>query len=418
MPPLLGIVIASAGLGALVGLIRQWSDQVARPATPVDFGGVRTHTLWAILGCIGAIASRDYAPFSLPVVIIAVAAHLIVLRRQGADGNAPGSTSFAASLLTLFIGALVAWDHTQSAIVIAALTMVLLGLKQPLHAWTRAFTEADIRATLQFVAVTGVVLPLVPNRNFGPLEAFNPFTTWMFVVLISGLGFAGYVAMRLLGARAGLLVTSLLGGLASSTAATLAFSRRSRQDPALSAHYAFAAVIACTVMLARVALVISVLNRQLALSLLLPFACMTLPAAGYGGWLWRARRAEFRQVEAPNVGNPLGLFTAMKFALLYALISFLVKVVTHSGWQTGLLPLSFASGLTDMDAISLTLANSLKTGAIPLSLATQAVILAAVANSVLKAAFAIGLGSPTLRRHVTVVLGLTAAVGVIAIFIV
>jgi uncharacterized membrane protein (DUF4010 family) len=419
MPPLLGLIIASAGLGALVGLIRQWSDQVAKPANAVDFGGVRTHTLWAILGCLGAVASRDYAPFSLPIVLIAVAAHLIFWRRQErADGATPGSTSFAASLLTLFIGALVAWDQTQSAIVITALTMVLLGLKQPLHAWTRAFTEADIRATLQFVAVTGVVLPLVPNRNFGPLEAFNPYTTWMFVVLISGLGFAGYVAMRLLGARAGLLVTSLLGGLASSTAATLAFSRRSRQEPALSAHYAFAVVIACTVMLARIALVIGILNRQLALALLLPFACMTLPAVGYGGWLWRTRQSEFRKVEAPNVGNPLGLPTAIKFALLYALISFLVKAATHAGWQTGLLPLSFASGLTDMDAISLTLANNLKTGAIPLPLATQAVIVAAVANSVLKAALAVGFGSPALRRHVAVVLGLTAVAGVIAIFIV
>lgn len=411
LPPLLGPIFASAGLGALVGLIRQWSEQTEHGGK-TDFGGVRTHTFWAILGCLGAVASRDFTPLALPVVITVVAAHLLVAHVRHGDAASPGSTSFAASLLTLFTGALVAWGHTQTAVVVAALTMVLLGIKQPIHAWTRAFTPADIRGTLQFVAITGVILPLVPNRAFGPFDAFNPYSTWLMVVLISGLGFSGYIAMRLFGTRAGILVTSLFGGLASSTASTLAFSRRSREEPELSTDYAFAVVTACTVMLPRVVIVVFLLSPTLALRIGPAFAAMALPAVVYGiRHLWLAPRAEKGSVASPAMTNPLSLFTAIKFALLYAVIAFLVKAATQLDWQAGLLPLSFISGLTDVDAISLSMANSLRAATVPLELAASAVVIAAVANSLLKAALAASLGSPLLRLRAGSVLIATALVG-------
>jgi uncharacterized membrane protein (DUF4010 family) len=409
--PLLGPVFASAGLGALIGLIRQWGEQAEHNGR-ADFGGVRTHTFWAILGCLGAVASRDFTPLAFPVVIIVMAAHLLIAHSRLVDATSPGSTSFAASLLTLFTGALVAWGHTQTAVVVGALTMVLLGIKQPIHAWTRAFTPVDIRATLQFVAITGVVLPLVPNRDLGPFGGFNPFATWMMVVLISGLGFTGYIAMRLFGTRAGILVTSLFGGLASSTASTLAFSRRSREEPELSRDYAFAVVAACTVMLPRVLVVVFLLSPELAVRIAPGFAAMLLPAVAYGVWQWWfSRRPEKSAVASPSMANPLSLLTAIKFALLYAIIAFLVKAATQLDLQAGLLPLSFVSGLTDMDAISLSMANNLRTSTVTIELAARAVIIAALANSLLKAALAASLGSPLLRRRAGGVLLATAAVG-------
>ncbi len=418
LPPLLGPIFASAGLGALVGLIRQWSEQTEHGGK-TDFGGMRTHTFWAILGCLGAVASRDFTPLALPIVITVVSAHLLVAHVRHGDAASPGSTSFAASLLTLFTGALVAWGHTQTAVVVAALTMVLLGIKQPIHAWTRAFTPADIRGTLQFVAITGVILPLVPNRTFGPFDAFNPYSTWLMVVLISGLGFSGYIAMRLFGTRAGILLTSLFGGLASSTASTLAFSRRSREEPELSLEYAFAVVVACTVMLPRIAIIVFLLSPALALRIAPAFGLMMAPALFYGVWQgWVARRAKKGTVASPAMSNPLSLATAIKFALLYAVIAFLVKAATQLDWQAGLLPLSFVSGLTDMDAISLSMANNTRGETVSLDLAARAVILAGVANSLLKAALAAGLGSPLLRKRAGGVLLATAAVGVAALFIV
>lgn len=417
MSTLLVSIIVSACLGALVGLIRQWSDQTSALGE-VDLGGVRTYTFWAMLGCVGAFLGDEHAPMLLAAIVTLVGLHQIVAMSRIAAAPLPGGTTFASTLLTVLVGALVFWDYRQAAVLIAATTMVLLGIKQPLHAWTRAFKIEDIRATLQFVAITGVILPLVPNRNFGPYEAFNPYATWLLVVLISGLGFAGYLAMRLLGARAGIMVTSILGGLASSTATTLAFSRRSKDEPAFSEHYAMAVVAACSVMLPRVILATSVVNLELATHLIAPFALMAVPAVVYGTWLWFARRPGLGIVETPKLTNPLSLKTAVKFALLYALIGFLVKAATHLDLlQHGLLPLSFISGLTDMDAISLSMAGNQNSGAVPLALATKAVIVAAIANSLLKAAFAAGFGSPVLRRETTLVLGATSAAGVASLWL-
>ena len=417
MPPALSLIAASAGLGALIGLIRQWSEQeVAAHDQERGFIGVRTHTLWAVLGCLTA-AAGEQAPWALPVTVAAISGHLIAARISPIGGGAPGSTSFAAALLTLFTGALVAWERTQGAVLVAALTMVLLGLKQPIHAWTRNFTRNDLQAILQFVAITGVVLPLVPNRPLGPYGAFNPYSTWLMVVLISGIGFVGYVAMRILGTRAGISVTSLLGGLASSTATTLAFSRRSKEDPVLSEHYAFAISTACTVMLPRVAIVIAVLNPALARALLPALAAMALPAIVFGAWFLLRRPAQGQEVSTPAMSNPLSLRTAIKFALLYAVFAFLVKVAAAQQWQAGILPLSFISGLTDMDAIALSMAQTQgRDAGVDLGLAVDAVIIAAVANSLIKAAFAVSLGSRELRLPVALVLGATAAVGVAAIF--
>lgn len=418
VPPLLAPIVASAGLGALIGLIRQWSDQ-SSPEGSIDLAGVRTYTFWSMLGCLGAYFNDTYSPAVLPLVLTLVGAHQIVALSRVTMPKPPGGTTFASMLLTLFVGALVFWHHYQAAALVAATTMLMIGLKQPLHAWTRTFKAEDIRAMLQFAAITGVILPLVPNRDFGPFAAFNPYSIWLMVVLISGLGFTGYIAMRFFGERAGILLTSLLGGLASSTASTLAFSRRSREAPALSAHFSLAVVIACSVMLPRVLIATSVLDRELAGALLLPFGLMLLPAVLYGLWRSFTRQAATAPQEVPTLANPLSLKTAIKFALLYGLISFLVKAATQLDLlQHGLLPLSFVSGLTDMDAISLSMAKNHASDAVPLTLAARAVIVAAIANSLLKAGFALSLGSPALKREVTLVLGATAAAGVASLWLV
>lgn len=407
MSPTLSALAAAAGCGALIGSIRQWSEQTRSNIEPADFSGVRTHTLWAMLGCIAV-----GFPWALPAVIALVAGHLITQRWTQEVKHPAGGTSLAAALITVLVGALIGTENPRAAVLATILTAVLLGLKQPIHDWTRRFTTADIRAALQFAAITGIVLPLVPNRDFGPFDAFNPYTTWLMVVLISGLGFVGYVAMRLLGARAGLLITSLFGGLASSTASTLAFSKRSREEPALSADYAFAAVASSTVMLPRTLAVIFVISPELALACTPGFALMTIPALAYGLWHWLSQRRDNAAVSSPSIANPLGLGTAIKFALLYAGIVLLVKAASALEWEAGILPLSFISGLTNMDAIALSMADSLADEAIAPKLAAQAVILGAVANSLLKAGLAASLGTSILRNRVAFVLLATAAVGV------
>ncbi len=410
MNELLTPIVVSACLGALIGLIRQWGDQ--HVPEPGEFAGLRTHTFWAVLGCLGAFAGAAHAPFALLGVVLAVAAHLIAQASHQHDRNPPGSTSFAGALLTILCGALVFWNETRAAILVAAMTMLVLGSKQPIHTWARELTAKDIRATLQFAAISGVILPLVPDQPIGPFGGFNPFSTWLMVVLISGLGFAGYLAIRFMGPRAGILLTGVFGGLASSTACTLAFSRRSREQPDLAEHYAMAVVTACTMMLPRVLAAIGLVNPDFAPALLVPFALMALPGIAYISWIWLRRRPTYRPGDIPDLGNPLGLVTAIKFGALYAVIAFLVRAFREQGWSEGLLPLSFVSGLTDVDAISLSIARE-QTGALAApGLATLAVVLATVANTLLKAGLAITLGSSGLKRRIAVVLGLTAATGV------
>lgn len=410
MDELIRTIIVSAGLGALIGLIRQWSEQTDHE--PGDFAGVRTQTFWAVLGCLAAFVTEAHMPYAFAVVLLLVGAHLIARTAREGDKNAPGSTSFVTALLTMFCGALVFWDEWKSAILVAATTIVLLGLKQPIHAWTREINARDIRATLQFVAISGVILPLVPNQDLGPYGGFNPFSTWLMVVLISGLGFAGYLAIRVVGPSAGILLTAVLGGLASSTASTLAFVRRSRDEPRLAEHYALAVAAACTVMLPRVLVATGLVNPELSRRLIAPFALMALPGIGYAAWVWLRRRPERKQGDTPQLGNPLSLATAIKFAALYSIIAFAVKAVQAQGWSQGLLPLSFVSGLTDMDAISLSVARDYSAESSGLRTAVQAVVLAAISNTLLKGGMAVGLGSAGLRWRVGLILGATALVGI------
>jgi Predicted membrane protein len=415
MAPTLSALAAAAGCGALIGSIRQWREQTRHSDDGPDFGGVRTHTLWALLGCIAA-----GFPWALPVVLVLVASHLVALRWQpgpSAD-RAPGGTGFAAALLTILVGALMSAGDARAATLVTALTIVLLGLKQPIHDWTRRFTTEDVRAALQFAAITGVILPLVPNRAIDPLEALNPFEIWMMVVLISGLGFAGYVAMRLFGAKAGLTLTAIFGGVASSTASTLAFSRSSRAEPALSEHYAFATVTACTVMLPRIVVAVALFSRPLAQALILPLAVMAAPALLYAAFFaLRRSPAADAEVAAPTVSNPLGPITALQFAALYAAVGLLIKLALDQQWQIGLLPIGFITGLTNADAISLQMAQSAREASVEIPLAMRAVVLAAAANSFFKAGMAWWVGAPAYRGRTALVLVATAVIGVAWAFV-
>jgi uncharacterized membrane protein (DUF4010 family) len=413
LEPLLLSTIAAAGLGAMIGLIRQWSEQASKKNNG-EFSGVRTFTFWSVLGCVAAFLSQEYSAAVLPVIVAMVGIHLALQARKE-DDSAPGSTTFAATLLTMLIGALVQWEHGEEAALLAALTVVLLGIKHPVHAWTKKFNETDIRATLQFVAITGVILPLVPNEDFGPYGGFNPYSTWMMVVLISGVGFAGYVMMRLLDTSAGIVLTSVLGGVASSTATTLAFSRRSREDPASSAYYAMGVAIACTIMLPRVLVLLGLIHRPLAMQLLLPFGAMAVPGVACAVFIWWRQHGRKHQTDQPTIGNPLSLMTAIKFAAIYAVISFLVKAAAESGHlQNSLLPLAFVSGLTDLDAIALSVARNLNSGEEGLGLAARAIIVAAISNSLLKGVLAVSLGRGALRWYIAIMMAGTIAAGVLA----
>jgi uncharacterized membrane protein (DUF4010 family) len=235
------------------------------------------------------------------------------------------------------------------------------------------------------------------------------------VVIVSGLGFAGYVAVRAMGPSLGILLTGLAGGLASSTATTLSMSRLSRDQPGLAKDCALAVVMACTVMLWRINALILIVSPALAINLIPDMAAMSLPGLVYAGWSFFRPRKD--PTSPGTYRNPLSLKVAMQFALIYAVVVFAVKAAGAHFGEAGLLVASFLSGLTDLDAIALSLSNLFKAGGVALPFAGACIVLAAVANSLMKLALAWGLGHWQLRSRVGVLMGITIFIGLGLFFI-
>lgn len=410
MPELLKALLVSASLGALLGLERQWSGQRNHPKAET-VAGARTFAVWGALGTLCAWIDRAHQPgiFLAGFLGMILLVSLFLYRRVVRDRDI-GLTTGGVSLATYLLGGLVAYGEVKTSVVVAVSLVVLLASKDWLHKMSQKFTSADVYQALQFAAVTGIVLPLVPDHPYGPYGAFNPFNIWLMVVLVSGLGFAGYVAVRIFGGNRGLAMTGLLGGLASSTATTLAMSRESRDQPGLGQVCALAVILACTVMLGRVAILVGAVSPTLFAATAPWLALMTVPAIIFAAWSWR----HFRDEEADGTAkpaeahNPLNLRVAIQFAILYALIVLLVKWAQDVFGGAGLYVASFLSGLTDLDAISLSLAQLQKTGHVLAHEGARALVIAAMANALLKAGIAVTLGSTSMQGPVLLVLGATA----------
>jgi uncharacterized membrane protein (DUF4010 family) len=419
MPEMLASLLVSASLGALLGLERQWSGERANPADDT-IAGARTFALWAVLGCLCAwLAQEQHAGFFLAGFVGMILFLSLFLYRRASRDRDIGLTTGAVGLTTYLLGGMVYWGYSRTAIIVTISLLLLLASKERVHGLSRKFTRTDVYQALQFAAVTGIVLPLVPDRDFGPYGAFNPWMIWLMVVLVSGLGFFGYVAVRVFGEDRGIPFTGLLGGLASSTATTLAMSRQSRAWPETGQLCALAVVLACTVMLGRVAVLVGAISPAALASTAPWLLLIALPGIIFALWSWRhLSRAQPAGTAARQVQNPLNLRIAIQFAILYALVVLAVRWANDGFGGSGVYWASFFSGLTDLDAISLSLAQLQRAGNIAATEAARAVIIAAGANSLLKAVLAISLGGPALRLPIILVLGSTVLLSAIAAWLI
>lgn len=415
MPELLKALLVSASLGALLGLERQWSGQRDNPEADT-IAGARTFALWGALGTLCAWFGREHhAGFFLAGFVAIIVLVSLFLHRRAQHDRDIGLTTGAVGLATYLLGGLVFYGEVKTAVVVAVSLVVLLASKDWLHRLSRRFSRQDVYQALQFAAVTGIVLPLVPDQPYGPYGAFNPFNIWLMVVLVSGLGFAGYVAVRVFGEDRGLAMTGLLGGLASSTATTLAMSRQSRVRPETGRLCALAVVLACTVMLVRVSILLGAVSPPLLLHTAPWLLFVAVPGLVFAAWSRRHFQARTGAAAAQaEVRNPLSLRIAIQFAILYALIVLLVRWAESGFGGAGLYTASFFSGLTDLDAISLSISQLQSEGQVGTQAAARAVLVAAGANSLLKAGMAVTLGGTAMRQPVTLVLGATVVAAALA----
>jgi uncharacterized membrane protein (DUF4010 family) len=401
----------AVGLGLLMGLEREWSNR----EEVTSFGGVRTFPLIALSGAASVYAGHA---LSLPVLPIAAFAGIAVLvavsyHASTAQGQF-GMTTEVSALLSFVIGALCGEGQLSVAVAIGVVAMLLLALKDSLHSLVTRIEARDIEATLRFALISAIVLPLLPDRDFGPppFDVLNPFEIWLMVVLIAGLDFAGYLLVKALGAEHGFGLTGLLGGLVSSTALTLGFARRSQDQPAQCNALALGILVAWTVMFVRVVGEVAVVEASLVPRVLPMLAALGVVGLAATAVLHRMRRAAKPATAALDTAkNPLELGSAVRFGLLYALITLGAKAAQEYAGDAGLYAAGALAGMTDVDAITLSMANLVRSNPESAAVAARTIAIAVLSNTAVKCGMVFALGSAPLRRAMLPVAGALAAAG-------
>ncbi len=390
----------SLAIGILVGLQREYAfDKDKREVS----AGIRTFGLMGLIGCAATMVAENLNSALPFVVIVLVGGGLIAINFFiEAWKSDTGLTTEFSALLTILAGALVYLDHMAIAIATIVAVTGLLSLKFEMHTFVRHLTKEDIVATLKFAVITAIILPVLPNKNFGPepFNLFNPHTIWLLIVLISGVSFVGYILIKIIGAKRGIGLVGLLGGLASSTAVTLTLTQRSRSTPQLSASFTQAILIAWTVMYVRLLILVAAVNISIIKYLWLPILAGTLAGLCYTLFLY-LRQSKDAEAEHVEMTNPFELGPAIKFGILFSVILLLSKAAQVYLGDTGLYLASLVSGLADVDAISLSVAK-MSTGGSSLSYssAATAIAFASVSNTVLKGAVSAIGGSAELRKTI------------------
>jgi uncharacterized membrane protein (DUF4010 family) len=408
----LGIALA---IGLLIGVERGWSERDEEDGTRV--AGVRT---FALIGLLGGAAALVAPPLDawLPALgllalgVLFATAYVIHARTRP---DQVGITVPVAGLLTFVLGALAASGEVAVAAAGAVVAALLLSSKPVLHHWLGTLRRRELSAGLQLLLLSVVVLPLLPDQGYGPWQTLNPHRIWWMVVLIAAMSFVGYFAVKEAGARKGAIFTGLFAGLASSTALTLHFSRLARGEPVLSPMLATGILLACGTMFPRMAVVLAVTAPGLLLPALPPLGLMTL--AVYGAalrqwWVSNDRRGE----SASPMTNPLELPAAIGFGALLALVMVLAKGVEVWLGGAGILALAAASGIADVDAITLSLAGMSGTGLDP-GVAVTGIVLAAATNCLVKGGMATAIGGGHLGLTVALPLGAAAVLGPLAVWL-
>lgn len=427
--PLVSLGLALA-IGILIGFEREQSGgardlEAERPrgdaSTKPFFGGSRTFPLVSLLGALSAVLARSLGVVVVLASLAAIAAPVTLgYAADLRDGKNRGLTSETALLLTFVLGAIAASDvitplrwRVVALASVAVVVTLLLSLKPTFHSLLRRVSKDDVLATLKFLLVAVVVLPLLPDASYGPLDAFNPAKIGLFVALVAGLSFVGYVAIRLLGARRGLGLTGLVGGLASSTAVTFTFSRRARDAEGLEVSCALAVVLACTVMFPRVLVLVAVVNRELLAPLVVPMAAMTAAGGVASALLYRRSRAREAGTEV-ELENPFELREALKLAAAFALVLFASKAImtylgTGASWLAGVV-----GGIADVDAITISMAKLAQGGLSPW-LATTTIVVGAATNTIVKAGLALAIGGIAFGKRVALSLAAVLAAGALGV---
>ncbi len=388
-------------LGAIVGTQRGWVMRNSVEGSRV--AGIRTFSLVGLLGGLVGIVGDLYSPLLIGFVLIALvmlACIAFVIQQKKSDDIS--ITGVVSLIVTYVLGVLAVSGQAVLAAAAAVITAVVLDNKKELHQALQKLQEYELDAALRLLLISIVLLPLLPNQGFGPWQALNPYEIWWMVVLIASISFVGYFAIKIGGAKRGILFTSVFAGLSSSTALTLQFSHLSRNQQGISPLLASGILLSCGTMFPRLIIVLSVINPHL-VKLLWPIVTVMMVALYVPAW-WIWRTSQIGHVEQPKEqSNPLALQSALFFGVILAVIMLLSHALSQWFGDTGTLILAALSGITDVDAISLALGRQ-STGYLDVNTAALGILIAASVNTIVKMGMVISIGDRTLWRLVSPVM--------------
>lgn len=421
-------------LGALLGFERSYTSRIEHEE--LDFiGGIRTYSLVSLFGSLASFLAEKYVPELLPlaffgIIILVSISYYISYSKH----DESGITTEVSMLICFIIGVTVQKNHLVLALFISIVTTAILYLKKYMNRIGEKIENEDIRGTLLFAIITFVILVFDPDFNFyvkdvgtlgsglferypdlANVKVINPFTVWLMVVLISAIGFSGYIAIKILGSRKGIGLTGFLGGLASSTATTVTFAKRSAEagHGDLYGTYALAVILACSTMFPRIIVEVLIINASLAPKLIIVMGLMMCAGFAFCFILWK--KSGEKKVSDVALKNPFNLMPAVKFGVIFAVIIFIARITEVLAGDRGVYIISVLTGLSDVDPITLTMSQISRDDPTKIDQATLAITLAAFSNTIMKAGMAIFLGSKQFRKTVLAGFGVILFAGILGL---
>jgi len=407
-------LLAALLIGALVGIEREKNKAASGN---VGIGGVRTFILFSLTGAFAALVAQSLAS---PLVLAAAIAGVVALACAGyvvqarSKPEAIGLTTETAALTVCLLGAACTAGYPELALAGGIAVSAFLAYKESLHGLVAKLGPDDISAGVKLLAASFIVLPLLPKQPIDPWGALVPRSLWLLVILIAALSLVGYVATRALGSERGTAITGLSGGLVSSTAVTLTFAKRSREEHgATDDALAAGTFLAWGVSFARVIVLAAIIHAPLAIQMLVPFGAMALVTVATA--LWLLRRSQAAAAAAPvSLKNPFSLVSAIKFGLLFAGVLLVMTIVQQRFPSGGTYVVAALAGTSDVDAITLSMATLAQSGQASLATAALSILIAALSNTLVKCGMSAGLGGPRLRRSALLLTAVLVAIGVAA----
>jgi uncharacterized membrane protein (DUF4010 family) len=405
MNPTITLRLAIAlAIGLIIGMERGWTSRDSHKGLRI--AGIRSFGFVGLFGGLSALLAEQFGAVVIAVSFLGLA--LMVGLSYGLTVQKSqdfGITTELTLMITFLLGVMVGKDFAAEAVAVAVVMAALLGFKEELHRSLARLDRQELLATLQLLLIAVVVLPLLPDRNLGPWDALNPRSIGLLVLLIASTSYVGYFAMRLLGTRVGLLATAMIGALVSSTAVTVSFGRMARHGQGSVSILGAGISLAAGTMAVRILAEVSIVNPALLPTLAPPIAVLAMVPLIAAGVIALRKESEPQTPSTPStpstsdvaLKNPIELGSAVGYGAVLAVLFVSIRAVEAWFGKSGIYALSALSGITDVDAVSLSLAQSAKVD-LPLSVATAGILIAAMVNTLVKAILATVIGGWKLAR--------------------